>query len=83
MIRAIKIIRKDDGISKNLMKRIYEGLKKSNFPEEEWNLHGRRYSIKGLDNLSKTPGIKLFLGEGIEEDLKEYDGSRKHKKTLF
>lgn len=58
----------------------YEGVRKSTVPDTrgQWNLHGRKYTLQGLYNLSKTPGITLILPEEIQAELKAYE-QRKSK----
>ncbi len=70
----VRIIRADTGeVSLNMRK--YKALKKS---EEGLgrNQHRKEYSIKGLFNLVRTPGIEAELSEDIEADLRVYEESR-------
>jgi len=55
-----------------LEKREYEACRKSKFNSEEWNPRGKHYSIKGLYNLQKTPGITLLFEDKVRMDLERY-----------
>jgi len=74
----LKIIRADFGTGA-LENRIYEALRKSELPCSlgRWNQHGRRYNIKGLYNLIRTPGIKATFTDSIENDYREFEERRK------
>ena len=78
----LKVRRADLVVPDNLLQRTYEALKRPRHPasqEERWNPHGRKYGIKGLHNLTKTPNIRVIEFEnGIEGDLKQYE--REHRK---
>ncbi|MAG78960.1 hypothetical protein CMI40_01140 [Candidatus Pacearchaeota archaeon] len=79
MIREIKIVRREySEIPMDLKNRTYECLKQSKLDQGEWNSYGRRYSIRGLHNLNRTPGIKLLPEDGIEKDLREYEELQKN-----
>ncbi len=58
----------------DLENRVYEGVRKSSLPATrgQWNLHGRKYNIKGVYNLRGSPGIELIFDDGVGSDLKEY-----------
>lgn len=47
----------------------YEALKYKNGSP---NPHGRKYNIKALYNLVRTPGIETIITHEIEQDLKKY-----------
>ena len=55
----VKVMRGDTGIPpSDLTMREYIGVRRSeNSGNGNWNPHGRRYSIKGLYNLVRTPEI--------------------------
>ena len=62
--------------------RMYEALRMSELAVStgEWNQHGRHYNIRGIHNLSRTPGISLELADSVEEDLEAYKKSRRRQK---
>ena len=70
----VKIIRAYLG-NLPLQFRIYEALRRQGFQGsgQEWNQHGRRYSIKGLYNLLKTSGIEAVFEDSIKSDLTAYE----------
>ena len=76
----IKVIRADLG-SGFLETRMYEALRKSRLPCSlgRWNQHGRKYNIKGLYNLVRTPEIEAIFDDNIEADLRAYEKTLEHR----
>ena len=69
----LKVKRADLVVPEDIFQRTYEALRRPRHPvsqEERWNPHGKKYGIKGLHNLERTPGVKIAeFEDGIERGL--------------
>ncbi|HED05583.1 MAG TPA: hypothetical protein ENI61_02730 [Ignavibacteria bacterium] len=61
----------------------YEGIRKSKFDKDVWNVQGRYYNLKALYNLSKTKGLELLLNDGIKKDLETYEMQREKRLSVY
>jgi len=79
--RVRKIVRTLD--SGNLFVKEYEARKPAVFASEGWEEHGRRYNIKGIDNLVSGNTFTFEIEPEVERDLQMYREIRGQKQERY
>jgi hypothetical protein len=62
----------------------YESIKPNVFGENgDWERIGRRYDIKGIDNLLKGGNFEFILDPEVQTDLEEHRRRAEIKKRVY